>query len=187
MFWLDAQGRVLVDSSGSPINCATCPCGGGGGYVETVCCPDVFLPTVLCITISSSPGAGCSCLDGTYQLTWDHAGQSGWWLPALPDNSVTPPFGGGSPVQVCPAGTGPFFTVRFWCEPNPLPSEGTGPGFILEMWLNGQPLGPDLVGTLVSCNPLQVTYSFAELCNYGPAICGNCGSGGTFSITVGTC
>jgi hypothetical protein len=70
-----AAAFTAADTEFANTNCSTTVTVSGGGGVTTTCCPNNTLPDTVYVTISNA--AGCTCLEGTYTLTWD-AANSEW-------------------------------------------------------------------------------------------------------------
>ena len=75
-FWFNSgSSNVVVNASGQPIDCATCPCDGGGQTCPDIC-GDIEIPNTLNLVID---GFGTPCaIDGmTATLVWNGSNWSG--------------------------------------------------------------------------------------------------------------
>lgn len=95
-FWiLNGGSKIIVGTTGKPINCDVCPC---EEEVVTECCDEAPLPA----TLYASVIAGCACIPASTPLVYDALGVdgAGWYSDVIDCNGhdltivfrcVTPP------------------------------------------------------------------------------------------------
>lgn len=79
--------------------CHCCICQTG---TTTPCCPDATVPTILFATVT-----GCSCINGTYPLTWSPNGNGSSTGPGWKVTHIT-----------VPCGNTQTLSMSLWCDPD---------------------------------------------------------------------
>lgn len=166
LLWTDSSGRLLVDSSGRPIDCPTCPCSSSGGPTSE-CCPGFVFSTTLTWTITAIGGDSAACgfaVGQTLTLTFDPAFY--WWSFI---------------------GDGPACITSIFLDCDPPGPHGAAPEWILRM-VGIEFTTNDYADYPPQCDPLMLVFQVSWTSGGGPTLncCGEFGvaRSGTLEITV---
>jgi hypothetical protein len=129
-FWVDSQGRLIVDAQGRPLDCDTCPCGDtSGGTFPNPCCPGgTPLPRTVVATVLDPLNASGIGIDGMQiRLYWNGSPTGPVWITNLGDSYT---LGG---CTASPRGTPVLmyshFNIVMDCAPDPITGHSAGRWF----------------------------------------------------------